>query len=289
MKKVVLTVFFVALALAISVIPAQSFNPAAHLYIAAHLFPTQLYKTDLYYGSIAPDLAMYTDVAKWPNSFLDTHHTYINLINSAQGANQKAFAAGWFSHNEINGADFYAHGSYKSELGYYTDGYVTDQAILLIADLSYLGLDISYLDFAHFAIEAAIDLLLKENWDHSLATKLFLANFLRSPLDRELLTKILVVQNRETDWINLIMTELTFRNLVYQYSTALALSNPSNKNALVNLGVQLAPQLFEITAPPDQLRQLVVVVLDAAITRCVVTDYYGAAILPAIQNIVLPH
>ena len=46
-------------------------------------------------------------------------------------------------------------------------------------------------------------------------------------------------------------------------------------------GVQLAPQLFEITAPPDQLRQLVVVVLDAAINR-----YYGAEILPAIQNIV---
>jgi hypothetical protein len=282
MKKVALTVFFVSLALVLSVIPAQSFNPAAQLYIADHLFPNLANKTDLYYGSIAPDLAMYTDVAKWPNSFLDTHYTYINLINP-QGANQKAFAKGWFTHNEINGADHYAHGIYDPNTGYYIGGYVTIQAHAL---LGLMGLDFppyQYLDFAHFAIEAAIDLLLKQEHDPSLSTKLFLANLLRSPLDRELLTKVLVVQNRETDWINLITTELTFRNLVYKYSTALALSNLSNKNALITLGVQLAQQEFGITATPEYLRQ----VFDAAIGLCQATQYYETAILPAIQNI--PH
>ena len=140
----------------------------------------------------------------------------------------------------------------------YIDGYVTDQAKAL---LGLLGYPEPYqqddLDFAHFAIEAAIDLLVKQEYGtHSLATKLFLANLLRSPLDRELLTKVLVVQNRETDWINLIMTELTFRNLVYQYSTALSLSNLLNKNALINLGVQLAQQQFGITATPEQLSRV---------------------------------
>jgi hypothetical protein len=214
-----------------------------------------------------------------PNSFWDTHHTYINLIPFAQGANQKAFAMGWFTHNEVNGADHFAHGSYNSYLGYYTGGYVTDQAILLIGDLS-PQLDMSYLDFAHFAIEVAIDLLLKEQHDPSLANKLFLANLLRSPLDRELLTKILVIKNGETDWINLITTELTFRNLVYQYSTALASRKPYD--ALVNLGVQLAQEQFGIPATiatPETLTQ----VLDAAILRCLNTGYYVNAIDLAIQ------
>jgi hypothetical protein len=291
MKKVVLTVFFVILALAIFVFPAQSFNPAAHVYIADHLFPNHPNKTDLYYGSIAPDMAIYTNFAKWPDSFFDTHYKYMNLIPFAQGANQKGFARGWFTHNEVNGADYYAHGicdlsgNCTGGDGY---GYVTIKSSLLWGQLKVLlefpaEDDESYLYFAHFAIEAAIDLLLKEQYDHSLATKLLLANLLRSPLDRELLTKILVLKYRETDWINLITTELTFRNLVHQYATALALSNLTNKNALINLGVQLAQQLFGITANSEQLG----LVLGVAIGLCQ-KDYYGSAIFPAIHNIVLP-
>jgi hypothetical protein len=285
MKKVVLTVFFLALALAISVIPAQSFNPAAHVYIADHLFPNHPNKTDLYYGSIAPDMAIYTNFAKWPESFFDTHYKHINLIPFALGANQKAFTRGWFTHNEINGADHFAHGIYVPGSGY-SGGYVTIQAKALLKFLGYVEpYQVDDLDFAHFVIEAAIDLLLKEQYDHALATKVLFANLLRSPLDRELLTKILVLKYRETDWINLITTELTFRNLVHQYATALALSNLSNKNALINLGVQLAEQLFGITTTPELLG----LVLDTAIGLCQSSEfnYYDWAILPAVQNI--PH
>ena len=39
MKKVFLTVCLVVLTMVISVMPAQSFNPAAHVYIADHVFP----------------------------------------------------------------------------------------------------------------------------------------------------------------------------------------------------------------------------------------------------------
>jgi hypothetical protein len=56
-------------------------------------------------------------------------------------------------------------------------------------------------------------LLLKQK-DVLLGTKLLTANLLRSPLDRELLTKVLVLQHKETDWVTLVATELTFRNAV---------------------------------------------------------------------------
>ncbi|MBI4766035.1 MAG: hypothetical protein HY787_15795, partial [Deltaproteobacteria bacterium] len=271
MKKVVLTVFFVVLALAIFISPAQSFNPAAHVYIADHHFPNQPYKNDLYYGSIAPDMAMYTNEAKWPHSFWDTHHTYINLIPFAQGARQLAFARGWFTHNEENQADRIAHGDYR--IGY-ADGYVTKKANLLLEQLIVIlhltePYDESYLYFAHFAIEAAIDLLLKEQYDHSIGIKLLLANLFRSPLDRELLTRVL---KNETDWVTLLMTELTFRNLVHQYATAL--SSPKPFEALVKLGVQLAQQQFGITTTPELLSW----VLDEAINLCA-GDYYHSAIL----------
>ena len=139
------------------------------------------------------------------------------------------------------------------------------------------------LDFAHFAIEAAIDLLLKDH-DPLLGTKLLEANLLRSPLDRELLTKVLVLKNRETDWVTLISAELTFRNAVNQYAMALALPKPLDKAALIRLGVQLAQQEFGVTVKPEELTE----VLNAAIARCKVTDYYHSAIAPAIQNIHIP-
>jgi hypothetical protein len=143
-------------------------------------------------------------------------------------------------------------------------------------------------DFAHFAIETAIDLLLKrDNHDPKIGAKLFQANLLRSPLDRELLVKVLVFQNPETDWLTLITTEYTFRNLVNKYAFALSLPKPFDKEALINLGVQLAEQYFGIPVTAAQLR----IVLDAAIAQCAATDYYHAAILPAIQNIPahMPH
>lgn len=283
MKKVVLKIFFVALVLAISVIPAQSFNPAAHVYIADHLYPYYLYKTDLFYGSIAPDMAIYTDPAKWPEAFYETHYKYAYLP-FAQGASQLAFVRGWFTHNEINGADHYAHGVWNGVD--YDGGYVTLKARSLLQFLGYgLPYKVEDLNFAHFVIEAAIDLLLKEQHDRFLANKLLLANLFRSPMDRELLTKVLVLKNGETDWINLVTTEITFRSLIHQYATALAQSNISNKNALINLGVQLAQQLFGIPATPELLSQ----VLEAAIYLCQLpgSNYYYQAVRPAIQNI--PH
>ena len=275
MKKALLFVCLVAMIVVVSPEPARSFNPAAHLYIAEHLVPNAPDKTNLFYGSIAPDLSQYTDPAKWKSDpFLDTHYTYADLTHDAVGVAQRAFAAGWFTHNEYNGADFYAH--IGGPLG---NGYVTLRAGALASEIPGLTPE-----FAHFAIETAIDLLLKEDHDHSLGTKLLTAALLRSPLDRELLTKVLVVKNGETDWITLVTAELAFRNAVTQYASALALPRPFDKAAIIRLGVQLAQQEFNITTTVDEVRA----VLNAALNLCRAVPYYEYAISPAIENITLP-
>jgi len=79
---------------------AQAWNPGTHVLIIEQVFPLCLDKFDLYYGSIAPDLALYVPEnleANWPleNSFYDTHYEFIDLRKDAWGFLQQTFANGW--------------------------------------------------------------------------------------------------------------------------------------------------------------------------------------------------
>lgn len=233
----------------------QAFNPATHIYIADKVFRNCRPKIDLYYGSIAPDLALYVpDPEKWPTAFDDTHYNYINLSSYALRFSQKAFALGWLTHNEEWGADHYAHIEYP--LGG-DKGYVIEKAELLS---SQTGMDP---EFAHYAIEAGIDLLLK-NDDPKLGEKLLKANLLRSRQDRQLLVEVLVRKESRTDRLTLAGAELIFRNLVGQYAEALALSSPKDKEALAELGAQLALEMYGIEILPEEVLDL----LNIAIGLC---------------------
>ncbi len=88
-KLIILLVIFIVVSV-FSI--AHAFNPATHLYIAQGVFRVQ--DKDLNYGSIAPDMALYTHQEKWPTSFEDTHYNYIDLMKYAFGSTQKAFARG---------------------------------------------------------------------------------------------------------------------------------------------------------------------------------------------------
>lgn len=243
-----------------------AFNPAAHVYIAENVFPTCADKINLRYGSIAPDLSQYAAADKWSTAFDDTHYVYINLRPYAWGAAQTCFALGWWSHNEAYGADSYAH-----------KWYVAEKAKELYEILESTGTHTN-IEFMHFAIETAVDVLLKQD-DRNLAVKLMEANLLRSPLDRELLSRVLVYRYHLTDWMTLASAELSFRNLVGQYAAALALPRPLDKRALAALGVQLARQLYGIDASEADILS----VLEAAIRLC--EEDYKRAIEAAIDGI----
>jgi hypothetical protein len=234
----------------------HAFNSGTHLYIAEQVLQKCTQKIDLYYGSIAPDLSLYVaEPQNWPTSFEDTHYKYIDLRPYALGSKQKAFALGWLTHNEEWGADYYAH--IKCPIGN-GEGYVIEKAKILSSQTNLK------LEFAHYVIEVTIDLLLKNNDDHKLGEKLLLANLFRSWEDRNLLVKVLVLKEKNTDWFTLATTELTFRNLVNQYAMALVLPSPYDKEALAELGVQLAWEMYGIKVTKEE----VLYILEAAISLC---------------------
>jgi hypothetical protein len=245
-----------------------AFNPGAHMYIAEHVFPDVAEKVDLFYGSMAPDIALYVASGKWGAAFTDTHYTYIDLKPYAWGAQQKAFAKGWLTHNESWGADLYAHGPYPAY-----NGYINEKAGILLGQTGY------DLEFMHFAVEVAVDLLLKSQ-DHDLGEKMLKAAVFRSPGDRDLLLRVLAWKYKRTDWVTLVSTELAFRSLVTRYATALALPAPLDRLALAGLGSQLANELFGMENITE--RQLLDL-LNAAISLC--AHDYLTPVEAAIQGI----
>ena len=90
MKKILkLTVFlFVAVAI-LSPFQGQAFNPATHVYITAkvakQVFPFTFDKTNLYYGSIAPDISSYATcrLAQWVlQNTLSIHKASLCVVES---------------------------------------------------------------------------------------------------------------------------------------------------------------------------------------------------------------
>ncbi len=251
--RVIILLTLVTLILGPSI--SHAFNSATHIYIAEHVFPECSLKTDLYYGSIAPDLALYAS-EKWDTSFADTHYNFIDLRPSPWSPVQKAFAKGWLTHNEDWAADHYAHFFYVNYKA---------------AQLTYIYPEFEdYPEFAHYIIEVAIDLLLKKQ-DPRLGEKLLKATLFRSWEDSLLMTKVLVWDKKVTQWITLVSAELTFRNLVARYAWALALSNSEYMYPLADLGVQLAREMYGIQITQEYARGL----LSTAIDLLCRNDYNG--------------
>ena len=249
-------IFSIVMVLTVGPTLAHAFNSAAHIYIVEEVFPDCGRETDLHYGSVAPDLALFvTDPTRWSTAKEDTHIDYRNLLPYARTSTQRAFAKGWLTHGL---ADDIA------------DSYIASKTDELVDYLKlydwwdeYDWSDEEAAQLAHHAIEKAIDLLLK--YEHpELAKELFKAVLFRSWQDRFLLTKVFVWEERRTDWSTLAATELAFRRLAIQYAMVLALPNPVDKEALAELGVQLAREMFEI----EVSREVFLDILDEAIDLC---------------------
>jgi hypothetical protein len=235
MKKLLVVSTFLTVLVLLSFLPvtANAFNSAAHIYIAEAVVGE--HSIDFYYGSIAPDLSMYASDPKTSEALFEyTHYDYIDLRQWAWSSKQKAFARGWFTHNEGTscGADHWAHIENPippANTKTYVepdkpDGYVIEKACELQKQLRSQGVTIPD-EFAHYAIETAIDLLIRNNLDHSIGQKLFNASLLRSWEDRNLVISAIGWKYRAT----IASAELTFRNLVNKYAIALSLPDPLNR------------------------------------------------------------
>jgi len=278
MKKLFkLGIFLLIMATVLGTSLSQAFNSATHIYIADRVFPCTFDKINLYYGSIAPDIPLYADLNKWPLGFCETHYKFIKLPYLWWKMSQKAFAQGWWTHNEEGGADSFAHGTCDTfeyccqmDCGY-EYGYVNIQAWTLKDIVGLKGIALDF-ELAHFAIEVAIDLLLIDDVtkDPHLGHKLLKAALFRSPVDFNLMTKVFVGKlGYGTDLETFSSAESTFRNLVIRYALALTLREPLRMAVLGELGVEVADGMgVQIDSATVQE------ILKTAMILCYKTDYY---------------
>jgi hypothetical protein len=89
----------------------------------------------------------------------------------------------------------------------------------------------------------------------------------------------LVLKYKRTDWFTLFAAELKFRNLVGRYAFALALPSPNDKEALAQLGMQLAKEMYGIDVTSEEVSEI----LEAAIGLC--EEDYKQAIDDTIEGI----
>jgi hypothetical protein len=243
--------------------PLYAFSQATHLYIADHVFEDSTEKNDLYYGSLAPDIDFFVRrPEKWPSAFEDTHHNFVDLRPFATTPAQGAFANGWITHNQRDpwGADHFAH---------IDPGYVVNKAKELT------GLPA---DFAHLAIEVAVDVMLRDNDDPQLGNKLLSALQRHSLQDRNLLIDLFVTEEQKTDRLTLILAELNFRQIMVQYAKALSLPDPDNKEAIAKWGAMLARRLYRANIPSSTLLNYLLDAID------LVKDDYKETVDAVIQG-----
>ena len=257
-KGITLGSFLIIITLTLAPTSSDAFNPLAHIYIAENACPSCSPKIDFFYGSVAPDLAW--SVAdpddKWKTVLFDTH--YRDIRRFALGSTQEAFAAGWLTHSENDdqpGADYYAHIYYTNSL---YAGYVKDTSMELLNQDPTGKLN---LEFSHYVIEATIDFMLIDI-DPSLPGKLLFANLFRSWEDRNLMMRVFVWRwwDKSTDWKTVAGAEFAFRQLINRYAIAFMLSDP--EEALAQLAVELAKEVYNLDIDADDLLNILEVAID---------------------------
>ena len=284
MKKTLISTCIVFIALALFSSTAFSWGVATHAYIGKELGHKYGYSNlQEMYGAMAPDIPwiMFDAPEDIRNAFgRQTHYEFERVANVAWWRSQRAFAYGFATHNEVWGADHWAHIQYKppgSEV-FIEPGYTKDQAQILKntwypngnpgfwALVETLGKEPGFALFvAEAAIEHGIDILVKQNEDPTIGLSMFLAAWLRSPSVPWLLVRAYAANWDQT---SLIMgAEKEFRQLIMLYGLALLQDDTVDavaEIAATQFGYLIDPN--EIT--PEELKLLAGQVLTGAITLC---------------------
>ncbi len=277
---------FIVLASIVFTTSAFSWGSAAHLYIAKRVNEElQLYRWDYLkfpymYGAMASDIHNLAPDEIRTDLRCATHHLacdnsagYQAVVDEARWWSQKAFAAGFETHNEDWAADYYAH---------LDPGYVRDWKNDFLANLltGIPGIDPSMLESAaEIYLEAGIDLLL-ENEDSYLGREVKKAALLRSWTIPSLLARAYPEFVGE----GLLVAEGTFRSYLYTYGGIIALPTGQDKEAMANSIADLAAEQYGIELDPD----LSLMFLDTAMGLCIKPGEkdYATAIEENIESII---
>lgn len=253
---------------------AFGYGAATHTYLA-YLLGSRYGVLNLHemYGAVAPDMfnLMFGDPDQ-DYLWRLTHYKYSKVVNAADTQLMEAFAFGFESHNEKNGADYTAH---IDSFTYPKMGYVNKKRILVARKIYPKILRLLYgtgyaslapelsLRIADTAVESAIDYLVSRNEDPYVGVRMILAAGLRSPNVPLLLCKAyiwnLMTKMSFFDAISLIYSaEQQFREYMVLYGAML--SSPDVLNLMAEQGAQLAESILQleygisISVPPELLQ-----------------------------------
>jgi hypothetical protein len=176
------------LLLALGVSAGYGWGNATHVYFAKQLgSKVGIYNLNEMYGALLPDMynLVFTEegqVAAYKFHF--EQQVWQVMYDNAPSAYARAAAFGFFTHNNLWGADFTAHGSYESN-----NGWIVRQGIKLSMDPEFVNY-IAYLlgapspelgaAMGHDLVETAVDILVKRNEDPLVGARMYMAAKSRS-------------------------------------------------------------------------------------------------------------
>lgn len=223
------------LLLLVSSIPALAWGPGAHAAIAIGVAdqmgvtPSQEYLLlQAIYGASAPDLAWLANESLASALGTATHLDpgYREPWDRAAWWSrvQRSFAWGWLTHNEVWGADYYAH--LADPVAGVSPGYVERRAAALS------GLTGVPADTCHYYVEAAVDLLLDQQCPSlGLGELLAKAAASRDPQVPSLLVRC-YADVQGSGLLKVLGVEAAHRTYLSAYGAALALPTGADDAAL---------------------------------------------------------
>lgn len=244
---------------------AFGWGAATHAYIAKELgHEPGVMNLQEMYGAVMPD--MFNLMYEYEHQgFLwnKTHYEFMKVVDEGKLDESRAFGYGFASHNEDWGADHTAHiNSVGIKSG---EGYVVTKKKILAPQLR-LGMTlfliskgIAYtpelleelsLAIADSAVESAVDLLVSQNEDTQIGTRMLAAAKLRSPFVPMLLSKAYAKDLAgeagiiaEEAILLIVETETQFKEYMELYGGILTQENAVN--LMAEQGAQIAEQMLE--------------------------------------------
>ncbi len=255
------------IALVVCAAPGLAFGwgAATHAYLAKELgHEPGVMNLQEMYGSVVPDM-FNLNFGYEHQDYLwnETHYEFMKVVEEAKFDESTAFAYGFASHNEAWGADLTAHLS--SITVNPEEGYVVTKKKILAPQLK-LGImlflntnGISYtpelldelsLVIADSAIESAVDVLVSQNEDAQIGTRMQVAAMLRSPLVPMLLSRAYAKDFAgetgiivEEAILMIVEVEEQFKEYMELYGEILAQENAID--LVAEQGAELAEQMLE--------------------------------------------
>jgi hypothetical protein len=251
----------------VCVVPGLSFGwgAATHAYLAKELgHEPGVMNLQEMYGAVIPDVFNLMYGYEHQGFLWDkTHYEFMKVVDEGNYDESRAFGYGFASHNEDWGADHTAHiNSVGIKSG---EGYVVTKKKILAPQLK-LGmtlflnskgiaytpelLDELSLAIADSAVESAVDLLVSQNEDTQIGTRMLAAAKLRSPFVPMLLSKAYAKDFAgeagiiaEEAILLIVETETQFKEYMELYGGILTQENVVD--LMAEQGAKLAEQMLE--------------------------------------------